>query len=88
VLARLSVNELGDDANLIGLLSDASFQCVADIKVAADLARINRLAFVDKGRITGDYGEIGKTRQHGDDVVTHTIAQVAEALIWAQVIER
>jgi hypothetical protein len=40
--------------------ADASFQRVADVKVTADLAHINRLAFVDKGRIAGHYGEIGK----------------------------
>ena len=48
VLARLRVDELGDDANLIGLLADAAFQRIADVEVAANLPDINGFAFVDE----------------------------------------
>ena len=59
--------------------ADASFLRAADVKVTADLAHINRLAFVDKERIAGHYGEIRKRRQHADDVFVDAVAQVAQA---------
>jgi hypothetical protein len=84
----LSVNKLGCDANLIGVLSDAAFQRVADIEIAADLADVDRLAFVDKGRVARDHREIGKARQHGDDVLADAVTQIAESLVRAQIVER
>ena len=79
VLARLRVNELGCDANLIGVLADAAFQRIVDIEIAADLADVDRLAFVDEGRVARDHREIGKARQHGDDVFADAVTQIAES---------
>ena len=88
VLARLRVDELGCDADLISLLADAAFQRIVDVEIAADLADVDRFAFVDKGRVARDHREIGKARQHGDDVVAHPVAEIAEALVGAHVVER
>jgi phage FluMu gp28-like protein len=63
-------------------------QCIADAEVAADLTHVDRLARVDEGRVARDHGEIGKARQHADDVFADAIAQVAETFVLAQIVER
>ena len=88
MLAGFRVDELGCDANLVGLLADAAFERIVDIEIAADLADVDGLALVDKGRVARDHREIGKARQHGDDVLAHPVAEIAEALVGAQVVER
>src|ERR1700722_2691636 len=88
MLAGLGVNKLRRDADLVRLLADAAFERIVDVQVMADLADVDRLAFVDEGRVARGHREIGKARQHADDVLAHPVAEVAEALVGAQIVER
>src|ERR1700733_14645349 len=81
------VDELGGNANLVCVLPDAALESIVDVEIAADLANVDGFAFVSEGRVARDHREIGKTRQHGDDVLAHPVAQIAESLIRAQVVE-
>ncbi|MGA8389844.1 MAG: hypothetical protein WB769_18180, partial [Pseudolabrys sp.] len=42
---------------------------IADPQLPAQLAHVNRLPFVDGGRVAGDYVEVTKRREVGDDVL-------------------
>ena len=60
MLAGLGVDKLRRDADLVGLLADAAFERIVDVQVMADLADVDRLAFVDEGRVARGHREIGK----------------------------
>jgi hypothetical protein len=60
MLARLCVDELGGDADGVGLPADAPFERIVDVEVMADLADVDRLAFVDKDELRAITERSGK----------------------------
>ena len=63
------VDQLGSDTRALGRGLQAAFKHVADAKVAPDLADIDRLVLVGRGRVAGDDEEVSKAGQIGDDVL-------------------
>ena len=55
MIAGLGVDELHVDAHAVPAALDAAFEDVADVKLAPDRLRVERLALVCERRIAGDH---------------------------------
>src|SRR6476660_1869949 len=86
--ARCCINQLPSDPQTSARLAHASFQDIADTKLATDLFDVHRLPFVDKARVTRDHEKGLETRERGNDVLDHSVSEVLLLWIAAHVLKR
>lgn len=58
--ASSRIDQLRSDADLVALALQRAFQHIANVQLASDLPHIDRLAFVDEGRVAGDHVEVAE----------------------------
>ena len=83
-----SFEQLCRDAHASPGLAHASLQHVTHAKLTPDLARVDRLAFVDEARAARGHEEPLDPRQRRDDVLDHSVGEIFLLRIAAHVLKR
>jgi hypothetical protein len=81
VSACYPIDQLGCDARPAGCQTDASFQHIANAKLAADLPDIARSAFVGEARLPGDDKQLREPRQFPNDMLRDAVTEVVLARV-------
>ena len=87
-MAEFGVDELNVDAHAAVAALDAPFEDVADVQLAADLLKVDRLAFVGESRITPDHEGSSNARKIGRQALGHPINEMLLFWVAADVGER
>jgi len=87
MLARGSVNELGNDAEPVISFAYATFQDVAYPHLAANVLHFGTLAFVGEGRGTRDDKQTGEPGEGCGNLLGHAIAEILLPGIAAEIDE-
>ena len=88
MIAAPGVDELCIDAHAAFPALDAPFENIADIQLAADLLRIERLAFVSESRVAGDHYGASYPRQIGREALCDPVNEMLLLKIAADIGER
>jgi hypothetical protein len=83
-----SVNELPRDPYTICQLAHASFEYVTHTQLTADMLHVDGSALVGESRIPRDDEKPSDTREAGNDVVDHAIAEIFLLWVAAHVLKR
>src|SRR5262245_55244529 len=86
--AACGVDELDRNPNAIARATNAALQHVPHPELATDLANIDRLTFVLKGRVASDDKEPRKPRQLSDNVLGESVTEVVLLWVAAEIGER
>ena len=81
------IDKLTCDTHAISSLAHATFEYVADPKLAADLFHVDGPAFVGKTRIACDHKQPAKARQRHRDVFHDAIGEILLLRVGAEVLE-
>ena len=83
VVAGRPVDELGVDPHPAGAALDAALENIADVELAPDLPRLDRLALVGEGGVARDDDGVGEPREVGrqalDDAIDEQLVLLAAA---------
>src|SRR5215813_3585927 len=82
------IDQLAGDSNLVGGFAHAALEHVAHAQFVRDLADVDRLTLVGKGRIAGDDEEPALAGQSGDDVLGEAVGEIFLLGIAADVLKR
>src|ERR1700694_5470309 len=74
--ARDRIDELPGDADTAPGLAHATFQHIANAKLAPDLLHVDAMPLVDEARIAGGHRQLAHARQPGDDFLHDTVGEM------------
>src|ERR1700694_439235 len=86
--ARDRIDELPGDADTAPGLAHATFQHIANAKLAPDLLHVDAMPLVDEARITGGHRQPAHARQPGDDFLHDTVGEMFLPGVVAHILER
>src|SRR3984957_17742515 len=88
MIARFGVDKLHVDARAVSAALDATLQNVADVQLAPDRLRVERLAFVCERRIASDYDSASYPRGVGRETFRDPVDEMLLLRIAADIGER
>ena len=84
---RLGIDQLSVDADLVARATDASFQHIADTKLAADLLRLDRFIPVGERGIPRDHEHVRDPRQIGRQILGDPVREILLLPVFTQISE-
>jgi hypothetical protein len=82
------IGQLNRDSHLPAGLAHAALEHILDSPFIAHVLQLRRLALAGEGRVAGDYKQVRKPREVGDQVIGDTVAEIFLLRIPAEVGER
>src|ERR1700735_3758509 len=88
MIARFGVDKLHVDAHAVSAALDATLQNVADVQLAPDRLRVERLAFVCERRIASDHDSASYPREVGRGAFRDPVDEMLLLRVAADIGER
>src|SRR5271165_5541120 len=86
--ARFGVNELHVEAHAVSAALNAALEDIADVQLAPDRLRVERLAFVSERRIAGDHVSAPNARKIGREALRDPVDEMLLLRVASDIAER